>query len=267
MSYGAIIGDVVGSIYEWNRIKTKDFDLFQDHCHYTDDSVCTAAVADVLLGNLPSVANVMRQWCRHHPDGGYGGYFEQWIHNDYMGPYGSFGNGSAMRISPVAFLNCSRPIQRVLEISDWITEISHNHPEGIKGARATTHAIWLAFQGEEPELIRKTIACEYQYDLSRSVDGIRPTYVFDETCQKTVPEAITCALESDSYEDAIRNAVSLGGDSDTLAAIAGSIAEALHGIPNDLIEKTKEFLPDDIIEVIERLYRTAGPFKVNSAFH
>jgi len=254
MSYGAIIGDVVGSVYEWDRIKTKDFTLFQPRCKYTDDSVCTSAIEDTLLGNLPSVANVMRQWCRNHPDRGYGGLFRKWISNDYMGPYDSYGNGSAMRISPVAFLNRNQIIEKALEISDWVTEISHNHPEGIKGARATTHAIWLAFQGVKPASIRTTIEGEYKYDLSRSVDDIRPDYSFDETCQGTVPEAITCALESTSFEDAIRNAVSLGGDSDTLAAIAGPIAEALYGIPNDFVETTKKYLSHDIIEVMERLY-------------
>ena len=159
-----------------------------------------------------------------------------------------------MRVSPATFLNRNQPLDDALASADRVTEITHNHPEGIKGARATTHAIWLAFQEYRPEYIRSTIEREYGYDLSRNVDDIRPYYDFDETCQKTVPEAITCALESTSFEDAVRNAISLGGDSDTLAAIAGSIAEALHGIPRDLAEKAKRYLPSDIIEVIERLY-------------
>ncbi len=255
MSYGAIIGDVVGSVYERNPIKTKDFDLFQPECKYTDDSVCTAAVANIILGDLLSPANVMRHWCRSHHRRGYGGYFRKWIRDESKGPYGSYGNGSAMRVSPVAYLYRNQSIEKAMEISDWVTEITHNHPEGIKGARATTHAIWLAFQGNNSESIRETIQSTYDYDLDRSVDDIRPDYSFDVTCQGSVPESIICALESSSFEDAIRNVVSIGGDADTQAAIAGPIAEALHGIPNDLIEKTKNFLSQDIIEVMERLYQ------------
>lgn len=245
----------MGSVYEWNRIKTKEFELFSPGCDYTDDSVCTAAVAHILLDNLPLAAQELRQWCRDHPYRGYGGLFSIWIHNDDMEPYNSYGNGAAMRVSPAAFLNRYRALDEALASADRVTEITHNHPEGIKGARATTHAIWLAFQVYPPEHIRSTIEREYGYDLSQTVDDIRPYYDFDETCQKTVPEAITCALESTSFEDAVRNAISLGGDSDTLAAIAGSIAEALHGVPRDLVEKAKRYLPSDIIEVIERLYR------------
>lgn len=256
MSYGAIIGDIIGSVYEWDRIKTKEFELFAPGCDYTDDSVCTAAVANILLDELPSAAQVLRQWCRDHPHRGYGGLFLSWIYNDKMEPYNSYGNGAAMRVSPAAFLNRNRTLEDALASADRVTEITHNHPEGIKGARATTHAIWLAFQESRPEQIRSTIEREYGYDLSRTVDEIRPHHVFNETCQKTVPEAITCALESTSFEDAVRNAISLGGDSDTLAAIAGSIAEALHGVPRDLVEQAKQYLPSDIIEVIERLYRS-----------
>lgn len=244
----------MGSVYEWDRIKTKEFEFFTPNCDYTDDSVCTAAVAHILLDELPSAAQVLRQWCRDHPYRGYGGFFLSWIYNDDMEPYNSYGNGAAMRVSPAAFLNRNRALEEALASADRVTEITHNHPEGIKGARATTHAIWLAFQECRPKHIRRTIEREYGYDLSRTVDDIRPYYVFDETCQKTVPEAITCALESTSFEDAVRNAISLGGDSDTLAAIAGSIAEALHSVPRDLVEKAKQYLPLDIYEVMERLY-------------
>ena len=160
-----------------------------------------------------------------------------------------------MRVSPAAFLNRNRSLEEALAAADRVTNITHNHPEGIKGARATTHAIWLAFQKYEPKDIRRIIEGEYGYDLSRTVDDIRPDYSFDVTCQGSVPEAITCALESTSFEDAVRNAISLGGDSDTQAAIAGSIAEALHGVPKELVEKAKQYLTSDIIEVIERLYR------------
>ncbi len=159
-----------------------------------------------------------------------------------------------MRVSPAAFLNRSRSLEEALAAADRVTEITHNHPEGMKGARATTHAIWLAFQKYEPKDIRRIIERTYSYDLSRTVDEIRPGYSFDVTCQGSVPEAITCALESTSFEDAVRNAISLGGDSDTQAAIAGPIAEALHGVPEYLVEKAKQYLTSDIIEVIERLY-------------
>ena len=255
MSYGAIIGDIVGSVYEWNWIKTKEFDLFTPGCDYTDDSVCTAAVANILLDEIPFAAQVLRQWCRNHPYRGYGGLFSSWIDNDNMGPYHSYGNGAAMRVSPAALLNRNQLLADALASADRVTEITHNHPEGIKGARATTHAIWLAFQECRPERIRATIEHEYGYDLSRTVDDIRPHHKFNEICQNTVPEAITCALESTSFEDAVRNAISLGGDSDTLAAIAGAIAEAMFGVPRDLVEKAKQYLPSDIIEVMERLYQ------------
>ncbi len=254
MSYGAIIGDLVGSVYEWDRIKTKEFEFFKPECFYTDDSVCTAAVAHILLNDPSSAAQALRQWCRNHPGRGYGGMFYIWINTDEMDAYESYGNGAAMRVSPAAFLNRHRSIEEALLAADRVTEVTHNHPEGIKGARATTHAIWLAFQKHTPEHIRRTIEHEYGYDLSRTVDKIRPDYTFDETCQETVPEAITCALESTSFEDAVRNAISLGGDSDTLAAIAGPIAEALHGVPKDLVVRAKQYLPADIIGVIEKLY-------------
>ena len=255
---GAIIGDIVGSIYEWQPIKTKNFNLFHPRRYFTDDSVCTAAVADILLHNLPP-AETMQVWCRRHPGRGYGGFFGQWIFSDPE-PYGSYGNGAAMRVSPAAFLNRD-DLHAALNAADKVTAITHNHPEGIKGARATTHAIWLAYQGENAAVIRQTIAAEYGYDLSRTVDDIRPGYTFDETCQGTVPQAITCALESESFEDAVRNAVSLGGDSDTLPAIAGPIAEALHGIPHVFKELVvNQYLADapDIDEVIKELYQAAG---------
>ncbi|MDE0184522.1 MAG: ADP-ribosylglycohydrolase family protein [Candidatus Poribacteria bacterium] len=254
---GAIIGDIVGSIYEWNRIKTKEFSFFDPQCDFTDDSVCTAAVAHILMNNLPP-AQSMQEWCRRHPGRGYGGFFGQWIYWEPE-PYESYGNGAAMRVSPSAFLNRG-DLDAALNAADSVTGITHNHLEGMKGARATTHAIWLAYQGETTTDIRRTIAIKYGYDLSRTVDDIRPGYSFDETCQGTVPEAITCALESESFEDAVRNAISLGGDADTLAAIAGPIAEALHGIPNEFKELVEnQYLADapDICEVMQEMYRGA----------
>ena len=256
---GAIVGDIVGSIYEWNPIKTKDFNLFRPRRYFTDDSVCTAAVTDILLHSL-SPAETMQEWCRRHPGRGYGGFFGEWIYSDPE-PYNSYGNGAAMRVSPAACLY-RNDLHTALDAADKVTAITHNHPEGIKGALATTHAIWLAYQGEKAADIRQAIAAEYGYDLTQTVDDIRPGYSFDETCQSTVPQAITCALESESFEDAVRNAVSLGGDSDTLAAIAGPIAEALHGIPNELKELVvnQYLLADapDICEVIQEMYQVVG---------
>ena len=254
--WGAVIGDIAGSMYEWNRIKTTDFEFFGPECEYTDDTVCTAAVAEILLEGLPAAAT-LQQWCRHHPGRGYGGMFAGWIERTEPAPYGSFGNGAAMRVSPAAFLHREGAVEEALKAADRVTAITHSHPEGMKGARATTHAIWLAFQGAAAEKIRRTIEHAYGYDLSRTVDQIRPAYTFDESCQGTVPEAITCALESVRFEDAVRNAISLGGDADTLAAIAGPIAEAMHGIPEVLIATAKErYLAEalDIVDTMERLY-------------
>jgi ADP-ribosylglycohydrolase len=252
---GAIIGDIAGSIYEWNQIKTKDFEFLNPRCFFTDDTVCTVAVADILLHDLPP-AETMQKWCRLYPGRGYGGMFGRWIYFDTPEPYNSYGNGAAMRVSPAAFLNRD-DLNTALAAADKVTAITHNHPEGMKGARATTHAIWLAFQGKSPATIRQVISTEYDYDLTQTVDDIRPDYSFDVTCQGTVPQAITCALESVSFEDAVRNAISLGGDSDTLAAIAGPIAEARHGIPDEFINRAKEvYLAEapDICNVIEEMY-------------
>ena len=252
---GAIIGDIVGSVYEWHPIKTKDFPFFADNCFFTDDSVCTVAVADILLHDLPP-AETLQAWCRRYPGRGYGGYFSRWIYADPAEPYHSYGNGAAMRVSAAAFLN-REDLGAARAAADKVTEITHNHPEGMKGARATTHAIWLAFRGEDPANIRQAIASEYGYDLTQTVDSIRPDYTFDETCQGTVPQAIICALESVSYEDAVRNAISLGGDADTLAAIAGAIAEAMHGIPDALKRQVEDrYLAEalDILEVIQEVY-------------
>lgn len=258
--WGAIIGDIVGSRYEWDPIKTKTFEFFHPLCDYTDDSVCTAAVADILLNNDTFPVTTLQQWCQRHPGRGYGGMFSHWIDVADPVPYGSFGNGAAMRVSPAAYLNRNRPLEEALGAADQVTAITHDHPEGIKGARAAVHSVWLAFQGEEVDRIRRTIEQTYGYDLSRTLDEIRPGYRFNETCQETVPQAIGSALESVSFEDAVRNAISLGGDSDTLAAIAGPIAEALYGIPEDMLATARErFIESapDIIDVMQRMYGTS----------
>ena len=253
--WGAVIGDIVGSVYEWNRIKTKDFEFLGPRCHFTDDTVCTAAVADVLLHDRP-VAATLQDWCRRYPDCSWGGWFQGWIWQERPEPYNSFGNGAAMRVSPAALLHRD-DLDAALAAADRVTAVTHNHPEGMKGARATVRAIWLALNGEPPDAIRAAVTREHGYDLSATVDEIRPGYRFNETCQGTVPQAITSALESTSFEDAIRNAVSLGGDSDTLAAIAGPVAEALHGIPRGMrtaIRQRPLTEAPDIVAVVDELY-------------
>lgn len=262
---GAIIGDIVGSIYEPkdHRIKTKDFPFFSENCRFTDDSVCTVAVADAFLHNL-SPAETMRKWGKRYPQCGFSQIFKTWIYaeSDQEAPNCTFRNGAAMRVSPAAFLNRDN-LNAALLAADKVTVISHDHPEGIKGARATTHAIWLAYKGENATAIREVIATEYDYDLTQRVDEIRPDYAFDMTCQGTVPQAITCALESKNYQDAVRNAVSLGGDSDTLGAIAGAIAEARHGIPKNIKEQAENRYftnAPDILEVIAEMYHTVGTY-------
>ena len=259
--WGAVIGDIAGSRFEGSRGGPKDFELFHRLCAYTDDTVCTAAVADIIL-NDRKPASTLQVWCRRHPGRGYGGYFREWIGSAVPAPYGSFGNGAAMRVSPVALLYRERPLEDALATSDRVTEITHDHPEGIKGARAVTEAIWLALHGEAPDTVRRKITARYGYDLERSVEDIRPSHRFDVTCQGTVPTALVCALESASLEDAVRNAVSLGGDADTLAAIAGVVGEALHGLPEGLVRDARErYLQgaEDITTTLDALYERGKP--------
>ncbi len=254
--YGAVIGDYVGSRYEFGNHRSTRFEFFGSGCHFTDDTVCTAAVADILLHGRDPVAT-MQAWCRRYPDCSWGGRFGRWIHEPAPAPYGSYGNGAAMRVSPAAFLHRARPLAEALAAADRVTRITHDHPEGMKGARATTHAIWLAFQGETAGPIAAAIHKTYGYDLSRSVATIRETHEYNETCQRTVPEALVCAFEATNFEQAIRNAVSLGGDADTLAAIAGPVAEALYGIPPDFISLVETgVLGDapDILAVLNAMY-------------
>ena len=261
--WGAVIGDIAGSRFEGSRGGPKDFELFHRRCTYTDDTVCTAAIAYIIV-NDGKPASTLQRWCRRHPDRGYGGAFRRWIATPVPRPYGSFGNGAAMRVSPVALLCRGRSLDDALALSDRVTEITHDHPEGIKGARAVTEALWLAQRGVRPEKVRREITTRYGYDLERSLDSIRPSHRFDVTCQGTVPTALICALESASLEDAVRNAVSLGGDADTLAAIAGAIGEALHGLPEGLVRTaTERYLhnAEDITEALDALYERGSPDK------
>ncbi|UCD79514.1 MAG: ADP-ribosylglycohydrolase family protein [Desulfobacterales bacterium] len=250
---GAIAGDIIGSVYEHYPIKTKDFPLFDSRCRFTDDSVLTVAVADAILKGR-SYSDSMREIGRRYPHAGYGGSFIQWLYSHDPQPYNSWGNGAAMRVSPVGFAFATE--EQVLEEARKTAEISHNHPEGIKGAQATALAVFLARAGHDKEEIRKQISQRFGYDLGRGVDDIRPGYTFDVSCQGTVPEAIIAFLDSESYEDAVRNAVSLGGDSDTLACITGGFAEAFYGeVPMHIRKKVKEVLTPELWAITDKFHR------------
>lgn len=248
---GAIVGDIVGSIYERNNLRSKDFPLFGPGADYTDDSVLTMAVADSLLHGHPPQKSLFL-WATRHPKRGYGGSFAKWLTTWELAPYYSWGNGAAMRVSPAALL--ANSLDEALALAVRVTEVTHDHPEGLKGAKATAHAIFLARFGADADEIRRTVAEAYGYDMARTVDSIRPGYRFNESCQGTVPEAIICALEATNFEDAIRNAISIGGDSDTVAAIAGPVAEAWFGIPDEIARAAMGMLPDDMRETLHKLY-------------
>jgi ADP-ribosyl-[dinitrogen reductase] hydrolase len=233
---GSIAGDIIGSVYEWERIKTTEFPLFQVKSDYTDDSVLTFATAYSILNHIP-YARSYKDFSRRYPGRGYGGRFRKWIVSDALDAYNSWGNGSAMRVSPVGFAFDS--VEEVLEQAKMSAECTHNHPEGIKGAQATALSIFLARKENDKETIRKDIIKRFNYPLNRTVEEIRPDYDFNESCQETVPEAIISFLDSKDYEHSIRLAVSLGGDSDTLACIAGGIAEAYYkGVPEHIVNET-----------------------------
>jgi ADP-ribosylglycohydrolase len=237
---GAIAGDIIGSVYEWDGIKTKEFDLFSDDCFFTDDTVLTVALADTLLTGIPYAENLKRFY-RWYPDCGYGASFRRWAEGEESEPYMSWGNGSAMRISPVGYV--FKDIDTVLKKAEEFTAVTHNHPEGIKGGQAAAAAIFLARTGSSKDEIRDFIESRFGYDLDRHVDDIRPDYTFDETSQGTVPQAIVSFLDSTGYEDAVRNAISLGGDSDTLACIAGGIAQAFYGgVPEHIQQRVYTIL-------------------------
>jgi ADP-ribosylglycohydrolase len=246
---GAIAGDIIGSVYEHHRIKSKDFPLFGPGSTFTDDTVLTVAVADAILTCRPYLESI-REFGQRYPHAGYGGSFRRWLRADDPRPYGSWGNGAAMRVSPVGWAYASE--DEVLRQAAMTAAITHDHPEGIKGAQATALAVYWARTGADKGAIRAGIAERFGYDLGRSVDDIRPTYAFDVSCQGTVPEAIIAFLDSTSYEDAVRNAVSLGGDSDTLACIAGGIAGAHYGgVPASIRAEVRDRLTPDLWQVAE----------------
>lgn len=248
---GAIVGDIVGSVYEFNNHKSKDFPLFGEFSTFTDDTICTVAIAACLL-DQGNPAEYLRHWGMSYERLGYGNQFRRWLKRPDLGPYDSYGNGAAMRVSPAAYLASSLEDARRKAIQ--VTEVTHNHPEGIRGALATTDAIWMSYEDIPVEEIRRHIAETYGYNMERSVDSIRPTYEFDESCQGTVPEAIICALEANDFEDALRNAISIGGDSDTIGAITGSIAEARFGMTASIGFKALNLLNDEINSVISEMY-------------
>jgi type I restriction enzyme M protein len=268
---GAIIGDIVGSRFEFNNHRSMEFNLFTEECFATDDSIMTLAVAKAIMETDKQIPRKvgeykpndeyyalleklaikhMQEIGRKYPNCGYGGNFYHWIFSDNPKPYNSYGNGAAMRISPVGFIAESE--DEACQLSELVTGISHNHKEGIKGAEAITLAIFMAKRGDTKEAIRTRMA-DY-YDLSFTLDEIRDTYIFNEICQETVPQAIEAFLEAESFEDAIRKAISIGGDSDTLAAITGSIAEAYYGVPDKIREVALGYLDEELLGIYEEWF-------------
>ena len=256
--YGALLGDMIGSPYEFDRgKKTKDFPLFVRESEFTDDSVMTIAVAEALIKTLGkddisvryAVIRSMQKWGRRYPYAGYGARFIHWLREKDPEPYNSWGNGSAMRVSAAGWL-CDT-LEETRRLARLSADVTHNHPEGIKGAEATASAIFLARTGHDKEEIRAYITGEFGYDLTRTCDQIRPDYRHVESCQETVPEAITAFLEGKAFEDVIRTAVSLGGDCDTLTCIAGSMAEAFYGVPEPLKAECRQRLAPDMLAVVD----------------
>ena len=248
--FGAIAGGVIGSVYEHRPIKTTDFPLYHRDSRFTDDTVLTVAIAAAILNKTDYGAS-LQVFGRKYPDAGYGGAFLQWLSDPQSRPYNSWGNGAAMRVSPVGFAFADA--ETVLAEAKKTADVSHNHPEGIKGAQATALAVFLARTGAGKETIRNQIRERFGYNLDRTVDDIRPGYRFDVSCQGSVLEAIIAFLDSDSYEDAIRNAISLGGDSDTLACIAGGMAQAFYKhIPTEIVTKVTKRLPREFLGIIDR---------------
>ncbi|MDO4483427.1 MAG: ADP-ribosylglycohydrolase family protein [Clostridia bacterium] len=259
---GAIIGDIAGSRFEFNNIKTKEFDLLSRSCWFTDDSVMTIAVAHAILQCNGDWTNLSQQTVksmqligRHYPHCGYGGRFKTWMFSDNPQPYNSLGNGAAMRVSAAGWAASS--LEECKTLARKVTEVTHNHPKGLKAAEAVAVAIYMARTGADKQTIIDCINRDY-YRLDFTIDQIRPTYTFDVTCQGSVPQALEVFAEGNDYEDVIRTAVSLGGDCDTIAAIAGSVAEAYYGVPQTLREKALDYFldpgPARIVREFEQKY-------------
>ena len=251
---GAILGDIVGSRFEWANCRSKSFDFLTGQCFFTDDSVMSLAVAKALLDCRPDYSDLPEQAIRNmqqigvkYPDSGYGGMFGRWLLDPNPKPYRSFGNGAAMRVSACGY--AGQTLDEVKGLSRMVTEVTHNHPEGLKGAEATAVAVFLARNGKSLEEIQDCVTREY-YSILFRLDDIRETYAFNETCQETVPQALQAFFESRSFEDAIRNAISIGGDSDTLAAITGAVAEAYYGVPDAIRAQALPFLDDRLRKIL-----------------
>ncbi len=245
---GAVAGDIIGSAYEWENVKTTDFELFPPQARFTDDTILTMAVARSIMYDEDFAQNI-QDFARRYPHRGYGGFFKKWIYSDNPQPYGSYGNGGAMRVSPVGF--AFNDLETVLLKAKQSAEVTHNHPEGIKGAQAIAAAVFLARDGKDKNYIREYIEKQFDYDLDFTLDQIRPSYKFSATAPLTVPQAIVAFLESTDFENAIRLAVSIGGDSDTIAAMTGSIAAAFYKeIPQYIIQEVEKFLPQEFIKIM-----------------
>ena len=251
---GAIIGDIAGSRFEWNNQKTKEFELFTGRCRPTDDSIMTISIAKAILDSEGDLAKLeqntvkyMQQFGRRYPDAGYGERFYDWIFTKDPQPYNSFGNGAAMRVSPCGF--AAGTLQEAKALARAVTKVTHNHPKGMKAAEAVAVAIFLARNGKKLAEIREHIEQHY-YIIDFTLDEIRPSYRFDITCQGSVPQAFEAFFESTGFEDAIRNAISIGGDSDTIAAVTGGMAEAYYGIPLTIRDKALLFLNDDLLKIV-----------------
>ena len=267
---GAIIGDIAGSIYEFNNIKTTDFPIISDDCFFTDDTVMTFAVAEALIKGgrdaaktEKEMAKTMKKYGKMYPDAGYGIRFREWLASSDSKPYESFGNGSAMRVSPVAwYFHSLEKVEKFAEIS---AKVTHNSEEGIKGAKATAAAIFLARNGRPKDYIKRYIELKYRYDFSKTLDEIRPDYSFDETCQGTVPVALQVFFEAESFEDTLRKAISMGGDSDTLAAIACSVAEGFYPVPEEIKERALAKLDKKLLSMLKKwdedLSVSSNPFE------
>lgn len=247
--FGAIAGDIIGSRHEWKACTDPQFTLFSKSSRFTDDSVLTIAVADSII-NQRSYGEAIVEYARRYPKAGYGSYFRRWLMEDGIKPYNSFGNGSAMRVSPIGWAFNS--VEDVLLEAERSASVTHNHPEGIKGAQSVAMAIYLARNGAEKDEIRQEIEARFGYNLRRSLDEIRPNYQWDSTCPGSVPESIIAFLESTDFESAVRNAILLGGDADTMAAIAGSIAEAYYGgVPSKIESEIRQRLQPELLNIVE----------------
>lgn len=259
---GAIIGDIAGSRFEWDNIKSKQFELINEDCHPTDDSIMTLAIARAILASNGDLAKLeqetvkcMQKLGRRYPLAGYGGNFYDWLFEKNPKPYHSFGNGAAMRVSPCGY--AAETMEEAISMSRAVTKVTHNHREGMKAAEAVTVAIFMARNGKSLAAIREHIENKY-YKINFTLDQIRPTYQFDVTCQGSVPQAFEAFYESTGFEDAIRNAISIGGDSDTIGAITGSMAEAYYGIPSTILERALAFLDDDLLKIVHEFEKKYG---------